>query len=197
MKEIDIFDFDKTLVPFDSGSLFWFYCLIHNPWIIICVPYLFVMMIPFFLGIKGLTYAKKHLFCYVPLINLEKNVKGFWDKHEKDVFEWFRKENRERPAVVISASPDFLLEDICKRLEVEKLICTRHSSKTGAIIGLNCKDEEKVRRYNEEISGCKVINVSSDSLKSDRPIFSLGENCYHIIKGGERVPFKYSEMYTK
>ncbi len=195
MKEIDIFDFDKTLVPFDSGSLFWIYCLIHNPWIVICVPYLLVMMVPFFLGIKDLTYAKKHLFCYVRMINLEKNVKKFWDKHEKDVFEWFRKENRERPAVVISASPDFLLEDICSRLEVDKLICTRHSSKTGAIIGLNCKDEEKVRRYNEEISGCKVINVSSDSLKSDRPIFSLGENCFHIQKDGERKPFKYDEMY--
>ncbi len=195
MKEIDIFDFDKTLVPFDSGSLFWMYCLIHNPWIVICVPYLLVMMIPLFLGIKDLTYAKKHLFCYVRMINLEKNVKKFWDKHEKDVFEWFRKENRERPAVVISASPDFLLEDICSRLEVDKLICTRHSKKTGAIIGLNCKDEEKVRRYNEEISGCKVINVSSDSLKSDRPIFSLGENCFHIQKDGERKPFKYDEMY--
>ena len=112
MKEIDIFDFDKTIVPFDSGSVFWIYCLIHNPWIVICVPYLLVMMIPFFLGIKDLTYVKKHIYCYVPLINLEKNVKKFWDKHEKDVFEWFRKENRERPAVVISASADFLLEDI-------------------------------------------------------------------------------------
>ena len=195
MKEIDIFDFDKTIVPFDSGSVFWIYCLIHNPWIVICVPYLLIMMIPFFLGIKDLTYVKKHVYCYVPMINLEKNVKKFWDKYEKDVFDWFRKENRERPAVVISASPDFLLEDICTRLEVDKLICTRHSSKTGAIIGLNCKDEEKVRRYNEEISGCKVINVSSDSLKSDRPIFSLGENCFHIQKDGERKPFKYSEMY--
>lgn len=195
MKEIDIFDFDKTIVPFDSGSVFWIYCLIHNPWIVICVPYLLVMMIPFFLGIKDLTYVKKHIYCYVPLINLEKNVKKFWDKHEKDVFEWFRKENRERPAVVISASADFLLEDICSRLGVEKLICTRHSKKTGAIIGLNCKDEEKVRRYNEEKSGCKVINVSSDSLKSDRPIFSLGENCFHIQKNGERKPFKYDEMY--
>ena len=195
MKEIDVFDFDKTVVPFDSGSVFWIYCLIHNPWIVICVPYLLVMMIPFFIGIKDLTYVKKHIYCYVPLINLEKNVKKFWDKHEKDVFEWFRKENRERPAVVISASADFLLEDICSRLEVEKLICSRHSSKTGAIIGLNCKNEEKVRRYNEEISGCKVINVSSDSIKSDRPIFSLGENCFHIQKDGERKPFKYDEMY--
>lgn len=195
MKEIDIFDFDKTLVPFDSGSLFWMYCLIHNPWIIVCLPYIFVMMIPFFLRIKGLTYVKKHIFCFVRMINLEKNVKKFWDKHEKDVFEWFTKEKRERPAVVISASPDFLLSDICARIGVDKLICSRHDAKTGAIISLNCKDDEKVRRYREELKDCKVINVSSDSIESDRPIFSLGENCFHIVKNGKRVPFKYSEMY--
>ncbi len=195
MKEIDIFDFDKTLVPFDSGSRFWMYCLIHNPWIVICLPYIFVMMIPFFLKIKGLTYVKKHIFCYVRMINLEKNVKKFWDKHEKDVFEWFIKEKRERPAVVISASPDFLLGDICARIGVDKLICSRHNAKTGAIIGVNCKDDEKVRRYREEFKDCKVVNVSSDSIKSDRPIFSLGENCFHIVKNGGRVPFKYSEMY--
>ena len=195
MREIDIFDFDKTIVPFDSGSRIWIYCLIHNPWIVICLPYILVMMIPFLLKLKDLTYAKKHIFCFIRMINLEKNVKRFWDKYEKDVFEWFIKEKRERPAVIISASPDFLLKDICARIGADTLICSRHDEKTGAIIGLNCKNEEKVRRYNEELKDCKVINVSSDSLKSDRPIFSLGENCFHILKNGERVPFRYSEMY--
>ena len=31
MKEIDIYDFDKTIVPFDSGSLFWGYSILHYP----------------------------------------------------------------------------------------------------------------------------------------------------------------------
>lgn len=195
MKEIDIFDFDKTVIPFDSSSKFWIYCVIHNPWIIFCLPFQVLRIVPFVLKLRDLNYAKKKFFCFIRFINLEKNVREFWDKNEKAVFEWFRKDRRERPAVVISASPDFLLEEICSRLEVEKLICTRHDRKSGTIIGRNCKVEEKVKRFNEELSDCKVISVYSDSLKSDKPIFSLGEKCFHIQKDGERKEFVFADMY--
>ena len=36
--EIDIYDFDKTIVPFDSGTLFVGYCLLHYPWCILWMP---------------------------------------------------------------------------------------------------------------------------------------------------------------
>ena len=38
MQEIDIYDFDKTIIPFDSGSLFALYCAVHYPWVLICLP---------------------------------------------------------------------------------------------------------------------------------------------------------------
>lgn len=197
MKEIDIYDFDKTVIPFDSGSKFWGYCLLHNPWIAVCLPLQAVGAIPFLLGLRDLTFAKKRLFCFIRLINLEKNVKRFWDKYESKVFDWFRPENRSRYTVVISASPDFLLNEICERLKVDKLICTRHDTKTGTLLGHNCKGEEKVKRFYEEVEPSRVINVSSDSLKSDKPIFSLGEHCFHVLKKGVRTQFDYEEMYVK
>ena len=40
--EFDIYDFDKTLVPFDSGSLFIAYCTLHYPWIIITFPLMII-----------------------------------------------------------------------------------------------------------------------------------------------------------
>ena len=40
----------------------------------------------------------------------------------------------------------------------------------------------------------KIIDVYSDSLKHDKPIFSLGENCYHIVKGN-KIPFKFKDIY--
>ena len=39
MKQIDIYDFDKTIVPFDSGSLFWGYSMLHYPCIILFLPF--------------------------------------------------------------------------------------------------------------------------------------------------------------
>lgn len=43
--ELDIYDFDKTLVPFDSGSLFIGYCLLHYPWILILTPVIIAALI--------------------------------------------------------------------------------------------------------------------------------------------------------
>lgn len=195
MEEIDIYDFDKTLVPFDSGSLFWGYCILHYPWIALLLP---IQAIAGFLALAGIinfTGFKKICFSFVALIPLKHAVNGFWNRHERQVHNWFY--GRKRKAVVISASPDFLLEEIQKRLGFETLICTRHNRKTGAIIGQNCRDEEKVKRLFEiyDADKTKVMDVYSDSLKHDRAIFSLaGENCYHIVNGARRK-FNFDKVY--
>lgn len=191
--ELDIYDFDKTLVPFDSGSLFIAYCLLHYPWIIITAPYILFCGLLMLLGIISFTQFKKSCFTFVPLIPLQKAVEGFWNKHEKDVFSWFYE--RKRQGVVISASPDFLLNEIAKRAGFDYLICTRHNRKTGAIIGENCRDEEKVIRLREKFKDVKIIDVYSDSYKHDKPIFSLANgNCYHI-EDGKRIKFNFNEKY--
>lgn len=191
--EIDIYDFDETLFPFDSGSRFVLYCLLHYPWIIVCAPIIMVGFVLMYLRLISFTAFKKTCFMFVPLVPLNKAVNGFWDKYEDQVHKWFLE--RKRECVVISASPDFLLEEIAKRLSFDHLICTRHSRKSGIIIGENCRDQEKVRRLREIFPDAKVIDVYSDSLKHDRPIFSLAEGqCYQVVKG-ELVPFDYEEKY--
>lgn len=191
--EFDIYDFDKTIVPFDSGSLFCLYCMLHYPWIIICLPAIFAAGILMLLKIISFTAFKKTCFMFVPLIPLNKAVKGFWNKHEGQVHSWFFK--RERECIVISASPDFLLEEIAERLGFDHLICTRHNRKTGIIIGENCRDDEKVKRFRQQFENAKVIDVYSDSLRHDKPIFSLATGkCYHIIKGTP-CPFDFKNVY--
>lgn len=191
--EIDIYDFDKTIVPFDSGSLFALYCVVHYPWIIVYLPVIAVAAILMLLKIIDFTAFKKTCFMFVPLIPLKKAVNGFWNKHEKQVHKWFFE--RKRKCIVISASPDFLLEEIAKRLSFDHLICTRHNRKSGIIIGENCRDGEKVRRLNEEYSDIKVIDVYSDSIKHDKPIFSLATGqCYQVVDS-ELVPFDFKEKY--
>ena len=165
--DIDIYDFDGTIVPFDSGSLFAGYCLLHYPYLILLLPFAAPILI------------------IALILMLMKMIS----------FNWFA--DRKRYSVVISASPDFLLEEIQKRLGFEKLICTKHNRATGAIIGENCRDEEKVKRLYLEFgkNEINVIDVYSDSLKHDGPIFSLANGgCYHIVKS-EKVLFKYDDVY--
>lgn len=191
--DIDIYDFDQTIVPFDSGSLFWGYCVIHYPWIILLFPVQFAAGILALLGIIDFTGFKKICYLFVPFIPLDKAVKGFWNRHEKQVYKWFYE--RKRKCVVISASPDFLLDEINNRLGFDHLICTRHNRKTGTIIGKNCREEEKTRLFNLEFPNARVIDVYSDSIKHDKPIFSLANGqCYHIVKG-KTIPFNFKEIY--
>lgn len=197
--DIDIYDFDKTIIPFDSGSLFAGYCLLHYPYLLLILPIVFpILIITFMLVLLravSFTQFKKICFIFVPLVPLKKAVKGFWNKHEKEVHKWFF--DKSRYSVIISASPDFLLEEIKDRIGIDKLICTRHSKKTGAIIGENCRNEEKVRRLFEEFdkNDINVIDVYSDSITHDKPIFSLASNnCYHIVNG-EKIKFNFNEVY--
>ena len=194
MQEIDIYDFDKTIIPFDSGSLFALYCAVHYPWVLICLPVISVAGLLMLLKIINFTTIKKTCFMFVPLIPLEKAVKKFWDKHETEVYKWFL-EKEKRNYVVISASPDFLLNEISERLSFNHLISTRHN-KNGIIIGENCRDEEKVLRFKKEFPDAKVIDVFSDSFHHDKPIFSLATGqCYHI-SNGKLEPFDFNEKYT-
>ena len=194
--DIDIYDFDKTLVPYDSGTMFFIYSMIHYPWCIVLLPIIGFAFLLMAIGLIHFTQFKKICYTYIPLIPKEKAVKKFWDKHEKDIHPWFFE--KKRHAVIISASPDFFLKEISSRLNFDTLIATRHSEKTGIIVGKNCRGEEKVRRLYEvfDKDEINVIDVYSDSLKYDKYIFALANGkCFHIVKG-EKQEFNYSQVYN-
>ena len=194
--DVDLYDFDQTIFPYDSGTLFFVYSMIHYPWCIVLLPVIGFAFLLMVIGIIHFTQFKKICYTYVPFIPKQRAVRKFWDKYEKLIQPWFKE--RKRYCVVISASPDFLLKEIDRRLKFDKLIATRHSEKTGIIVSQNCRGEEKVRRLYEvfDKDEINVVDVYSDSLKYDKYIFSLANGkCFHIVKG-ERIEFKYSDVYN-
>lgn len=186
--DVDVYDFDKTVFPWDSGSLFWGYCIVHHPQTLILAPYQVYGLLKYAVGKIDLAEMKNYVFSFVELIPVDKAVKKFWDKYEKYVYPWAWKEKRERFSVIVSASPDFLMDEIGKRLGFDAVISTRHDAR-GRVVGLNCHDKEKVRRFRESFPDARVINVYSDSMKHDVPIFSMGKKCFHAVKGS-LIPFK-------
>lgn len=191
--EIDIYDFDRTLIPFDSGSLFWLYCVVHYPWVLLCLPRQLAALALYGVDVYDLTKMKSPFFSFVRMIPKEKAVKDFWDKHEKYVYDWARRDKRARYSVLISASPDFLVQEIANRIDMDDWISTAHDGK-GRIVGKNCHDMEKVKLFREKYPDATVVNVFSDSIKNDKFIFSLAKNCYHAVKG-KKIPFSFDAMY--
>lgn len=195
--EVDLYDFDKTIVPFDTGTRFTLYCLLHYPWIIITMPVILGAGLLYLLGIIELQKFKNICFCYVAMIPFYHALFGFWKKHQKDIYDWVYERKFDRPFVIVTASPDFLIGEISVRLGAIAMISTHHKISNGRILSPNCKGKEKVRRYLDRIGDLPidVINVYSDSFKSDQPIFSLATGkCYHI-ENGKPVSFNYSEKY--
>ena len=181
MREFDLYDFDKTVYPQDSETVFLFYCLLHRPYLLILAPYLLFNLILFFLGF-GDKYKGK-CFAFLRFIDGEKMAVKFWKNQKKRIYPIFNPENRERPIVVCSASPEFFLKPICEEYKVDVMIATRMNPKTGEIIGFNCKDKQKPIRLAEKLPDAEFINVYSDSLKNDIHIFELGQKCFHASKG--------------
>ncbi len=192
IQELDIYDFDKTIVPFDSGSLFCIYAMIHYPKAIRNLPRMLISVLKY-MKHKNLTVMKSGVFCFIRDIPVEKAVKNFWNKYDKYIFDWAKKANRERYSVIISASPQFIIDEVAKRIEIDDYFCTQHDS-DGKIIGNNCHDKEKVRIFKEYYADSTVISVYSDSIENDKYIFSLGKNCFHTVKG-KILPFKFEDKY--
>lgn len=186
--QVDLYDFDKTAVPFDSAMRYWGFCMLHCPWILILLPLQFIWGVMMGLRIISVETCKRWCFCYIVFINNEKIVKKYWDKYERSVYDWFLPSNRPRTSVLISASPDFLIDEIAQRLGVEYCICTRHNPKSGKMIGAVCRKAEKVRRFRDLLPDAEVVDVYSDNPVSDKYIFELGKRCL-LARKGELVEF--------
>ena len=76
----DLYDFDKTVYPYDSETVFLFHCLFRKPWLLILSPWLLLNLILFFLGFGD--KFKGRCFTFLRFIDGEKEAKKFWEKQE-------------------------------------------------------------------------------------------------------------------
>lgn len=203
--KIDIYDFDKTAIPYDSALHYWFWSMAHCPWTLVLLPFQLFWGFLMVTKILPVPKFKKIAFNFVSLINTEKTVKKYWDKHQNDIYDFFKPENRDpsRKCVLISASPDFLIKEIADRMKIDYCIASPHSTKNGHLLGKVCRKDEKVRRLNEILPDVEVENVYSDSLDHDRYIFALGKRRFLATKGKlEEIDFEarikeYDEKHKK
>jgi len=179
----NLYDFDKTVFPADSETIFWLYCLKKQPKLLRFLPGQIISMFRFALKLGDTDKMKSKLFGFLKAVDSEKMVQAFWDENFNKIYLFFVNRDTFLPTVVCSASPEFLLQPVCEKLGVQKLIGTKMNPKTGEISGRNCKGKEKVIRITAELPEYSFISVYSDSIKHDGPIFALGERNFKATKG--------------
>lgn len=178
-----VYDFDKTIYNGDSTAHFYFYCLSRRPKMLIHLPATALAGIRYRFGAISKTQFKQTLYRFLTCIgNTEEMVENFWKGHKKNLKRWYL-DSKEPTDVIISASPYFLLKDICAQLGVECLMASNVDSATGIYDGENCHGKEKVRRFYEKYPDGRIDEFYSDS-RSDDPLAQISAKAF-LVKGNK------------
>ncbi len=183
---MNVFDFDDTIYDGDSSVDFFKFCCKKNCETLKILPFFGVNVFLYLLKLRTKEQMKSSYFGFVRYIeNIDETVESFWKTHQYKIKEFYKRKHCDDD-LVISASPDFLLEPICRQLNV-RLIATRVDPKTGQLLGKNCRGKEKVRRFCEYTSE-EIDEFYSDSL-SDSPLRDKAKKAF-LVKGNRLLDWE-------
>lgn len=193
IKDIIIFDFDKTLYKKDILIEFWIYTLKKYPkklWVIVIQ---IIAALLHFLKIIDTKSFKQHFLIYLNNIdepNLEILINDFWARKSESEFHQELLDiinKREYRIICISASPELFLKPIMDKYKLEYIgTKIKYLGNKYKIEGENCKGIEKVNRLSTYLNHepYKIKQVYSDSM-TDLPLFKLCKEPYFMNKKGE------------
>lgn len=185
---MNVYDFDGTIYDGDSSIDFFLFCAKRKPKIFLFVPKIMAAFALRLVRKADTETVKSAFFSFVRLIpDIDAFVSEFWKTHSKKIMGWYLAQKKSDD-VVISASPEFLLEKIGGELGM-RVIASQVCKKSGTLLGKNCKAEEKARRFRKTFGAdCPIENFYSDS-KSDFPLARLAQNAW-LCKRGKITPWQ-------
>ncbi|WP_369283536.1 HAD-IB family phosphatase [Oscillibacter sp. GMB15532] len=180
---MNVYDFDKTIYDGDSTLDWFFYCMKRQPAIVKAFPRQIFGAGLYFLGKIEKTAYKAYFFSFLQYLRgVDSLLEAFCQKNQRKIKHWYCLQKREDD-VVISASPLFLIERFCRVEGVSRVIASDVDLYTGKFQGVNCRGEEKVRRFREQFGTTEIDAFYSDS-KSDLPLAQLARKAF-LIKGNQ------------
>lgn len=189
---MNVYDFDNTIYDGESTfDLFLFY-LKRNPWLIKLLP---KVIHGFAKYKKGKVSINDMIRDYVPLIEKESkkfvdkanDPKNFWDSHMNKI-KPFYKDIQKEDDLIITASPDFTMNEICKRLGISHLLCTTINPETGKFERI-CLKDNKLKAFFEFYGDAEIENFYTDSPENDYPLIDAAKHAF-IVKGDKITQIK-------
>lgn len=188
---MNVYDFDKTIYSGDSTTAFFLFSLKRHPSVLCLIPSIFYGFIKYYVFKKGTkTQFKQRIMYFVKKIDYKKDITDFWKKNKRKIKKYYIDQKKETD-VIISASPAFVIEPVCKELGIKNIIASPVDVKTGEYTGENCHGKEKVRRFREVFGNCEIHEFYSDSY-SDTPLAEIADKAY-MVKGDEVSPWIFKD----
>lgn len=178
---MNVYDFDGTIYDGDSSVDIYFFLLKRHPKLIVYIPRQIIGIIRYKLQLSSKEEMKEMYFSFLKGVQTDKTfLDDFWKHNQNKIKEWYLNQKR-KDDVIISASPEFLLEPICEILGIENLIATKVESSSGKFLSKNCHGTEKVIRFKEIFSKMEIEAFYSDS-KSDTYMAKLATKAFLVKK---------------
>lgn len=186
---MNVYDFDGTIYDGESVFDFYLYSVKKQPALL---KYLFVV-VKTLIAYKlcrlseekllslGKMYAKQYLS---EVKDIDKLVVTFWDTHQHKIKPYYLLQKREDD-VVISATADFLLEEILQRIGVTHVLSTQIDKYTGEITQL-CYRKTKAALFCKNYPDVVIENFYTDSL-NDAAMMKLAKRTYLVEKNNRTL----------
>ena len=189
---MNVYDFDKTIIPYDSTQAFFRYLIKRQPSILFHLPKMGFAFIRYSLKQITKTQMKNVMYEVLPKVkDLNQVVNDFWSTRQNDIHTWYLNQKR-NDDIIISASPSFLIKPMCEFLEVN-LIASEIDLNTGHHIGENCYGNEKPLRFEKEYDLENIQAFYSDSY-SDTPMAIHAKEAY-LVTGEIITPWDFRKKY--
>lgn len=194
-----VFDFDNTIYDGESGfDIFLFFFKKEPKLISRYIPKFGEGFLRYKLGKVQLEEVKREYGGMVregcaQMRNLPQLIVEFWDTHEKKIKPFYKAIQREDD-VIISACPEVMLSEICRRIGVRHFIGTQLDLSTGEI-GRICYREAKVEAYRARYGDLPLDEFYTDS-QNDRAMMELARTVY-LVSGDRLETIKADGVWQK
>lgn len=177
---MNVYDFDGTIYDGDCTLDFWKFCIFKYPQTLLTLLGSLIAFLQFKCGLLEREYFKQQFYKFLKYIpDVKQEVQLFWNNNMKKIKPWYY-ERKEHDDLVITASPEFLIQEVCQRLGI-RYIASKVDWKTGRLQGANCRGQEKVRCFEMAYPDVVVQAFYSDS-KSDEPMAILAQQAFMVKK---------------
>ncbi len=174
-----IYDFDQTIYDGNSTKDFFLFYLKRHPLSWIHLPRQFFTLLMESIGlVEEHTFIKNVFYILKGAKNLDKDINDFWYINSSKI-KAFYLEQKSPNDIIISASPEFLLLPMCKKLGV-RLIATRFDTRKLKCVGKYCYGQEKLQRLKQ--IGIKECDEFYTDSMLDSPLIRISKRGYKVEK---------------
>lgn len=183
---MNVFDFDNTIYRGESFVDLFLMMLKKDPSLLKNIPHMVSGVAQYKLGTLRLEtafgrYSKIFEDYVATLDDIDAIVNEFWDSHMHKI-KPFYEQVRAEDDIVISASPEIVIAEICRRLGIKHYVGTQFDRETGKL-GRVCFRENKIHAFRELYPDAKIECLYTDSMH-DKPLMDISEKVY-FVKGNK------------